>query len=488
MIRPLLYDIRRTITSKTVLILIAVILLISLAIIPFTSPATASGGGSWHPGLFYYDGTGYHFFTYVSNQFGDPLSGVHFNVTLSPQGPGGGRAVVSGVNLTDSSGIGRLHLTAMGDYNAVMTVSMGGGSSSSGSSVYGGSPGKIQSFADSPISTAIDSSNSSRGDVQVFYVGDYGSIPSNVSVWVGYVNSSYYYCPKQFCFTESNMTSVQNMQNYHEEFSPTIPTGIVAQGSIMVGLFNQTGAPLVEQLIPLFELRPPAQPRATNVPFIASFFFSTILSFFVPLMVIIGSYSTYGKDRITGVLESILARPITRMGLALSRFLTTIISFSAAVIACVGVVDLLLFHYTGGALSSDYALAVMAGLVVETVAFTGLIFLLSHLVKSTGLLLGLSIVIFLILDFFWSIIIFAITFALGGTLGSEVAIRATINSYYANPAQFLSLINTFFFQSFSGVSIQTSNYGVTVPALIADGVLWATVPFALFLYLAIKRD
>ena len=238
--------------------------------------------------------------------------------------------------------------------------------------------------------------------------------------------------------------------------------------------------------MPVFELtRQQFRPEATNV---ASFFFSTILRFFMPLAAILGAYSSYGKDRLTGVLESVLARPISRRGLAISRFLSTLIALAVAAIASVGIVDLVLNQVLGSALPQDYALAIISGLVVEVAAFTGLIFLLSHLVKSTGVLLGISIVLFVVLDFFWGLIIFLLTLLLGGTSGSAVAVEATLVSYYANPAQFLQLINVYVFQSSSGISLQSSNYGVTLPAIVLDGLLWAILPFLAFLYLAVKRD
>jgi ABC-type transport system involved in multi-copper enzyme maturation permease subunit len=127
-------------------------------------------------------------------------------------------------------------------------------------------------------------------------------------------------------------------------------------------------------------------------------------------------------------------------------------------------------------------------MVVEVATFTGIIFLLSHLVKSTGALLGISIGMFVILDFLWSFIIFLVALLLGGTPGSAVGIEATLISYYANPAQFVQLVNTYTFQSVFGILIPSSSYGVTVPAIILDGILWAVVPFVLFLYLATRRD
>jgi ABC-2 type transport system permease protein len=226
-------------------------------------------------------------------------------------------------------------------------------------------------------------------------------------------------------------------------------------------------------------------PLATDV---ASSFFAGILSFFVPLVAVIGSYSSYGKDRITGVLESVLARPVTRRGVAISRFLSTILAISIATIASVGIVDLILNSVIGSSLSASYMLSIVAGLLVEISAFTGLVFLFSHLFKSTGALLGLSIGLFIFLDFFWGLIIFLLTIALGGTIGSAVFLQATIISYYANPAQFVALVNIFVLQTTSGIAIQASNYGLTLPALVLVGIFWSVAPFIIFLYLAVKRD
>jgi len=432
--------------------------------------------------VYYRDQAGYHFIAYISNQYGDPIAGVHINVTLT------GNMTWVGQATTDSSGLAATLLNVpQGNYGVSVTEISSNSYIGIGSGyVESSAPGRVQSLGSySTISRVVDRSNSSRNDVQVFWAGDYGAIPSGFSLYYKYLNqSSFGFSGKPYPFNESQMVFLVSLSDYRGIFNPTLPSG--SQGIVWFELFNQTKQAVSWNEFSLSELRPRIQP--SNASLIASFFFSTFLSFFVPLMAIIGSYSSYGKDRITGVLESILARPITKLGLGLSRFLTTFMSFSLAGIACVGVVDLLLFRFGGAYLPGNYALAMMGGLVVEFAAFTGLIFLLSHLVKSTGLLLGLSIIMFLILDFFWSILVFLVTFLLGGTSGSALALQVTLASYYANPAQFLSLINTYYFQSASGILIQSSNYGVTAPAIILDGILWASIPFLLFIYLAVKRD
>ena len=333
----------------------------------------------------------------------------------------------------------------------------------------------------------MDKYNASKNDIQVFYAADYGGIPSSYSLFFKVLTSplSSFSC-KGNCFNETEMTRLGNLNNYLEIFDPPILTGLNATAEVWFELFASNGTAVGTTHFPAFLLR---QPRQTiMVSGIASFFFSGVLGFFIPLMAIIGSYSSYGKDRLSGVLESVLARPVTRLGLSMSRFLSTVLAFTLAAAAAVGVADLLLSSIGGSSLDQSYVLAIIAGLAVEATAFTGLIFLLSHLLKSTGALLGISIGLFVVLDFFWSLIIYLLTLLLGGTSGSAVALEATFLSYYANPAQFIALINVYILQSSSGVLLQPSSYGVTLPAIILDGILWAVAPFLAFLYLAVKRD
>jgi ABC-2 type transport system permease protein len=238
-------------------------------------------------------------------------------------------------------------------------------------------------------------------------------------------------------------------------------------------------------IIPLLSLG--SSIGASEASSIAALFFSGVFGVFMPLMAIIGSYSTYGKDRLTGVLESVLARPVTRLGLAISRFLSTVIAFALAVAAAVAVIDALVSIIAGAVLDQTYLVIIVGGLVVEAAAFTGLVFLLSHLLRSSGALLGISIVLFIVFDLFWGLIVFLVAILLSGGIGSTGEVQATIDLYFANPSQFITLINAYLQQSKSGSFLQ-SGVSLSLWAVVLDGILWTVVPFALFLYLAVKRD
>ncbi len=103
-IRPFLYDFKNTITSKTVIILVAIILLISLTIIPLTSIRSIGGTGvPSSPILYYQEGVspniGYHYLTYFTNQYGDGISGATVTVTFT--GPSNHTSTV----VTNASGL-----------------------------------------------------------------------------------------------------------------------------------------------------------------------------------------------------------------------------------------------------------------------------------------------------------------------------------------------------------------------------------------------
>ena len=484
MIRPFLYDLKRTLTSKSVLIITAIILLISLTIIPLATPRTTSLTSTSNvlSVLYYYDSGAFHFLVFTEDQFGNAISQSGISLNLSNyQGSFNQTVPVQ----TDSSGMGTATITAPNTGYYLLQVSLSSGSSkaSFGSSVSIVPQGIVTAFQGSALTIVTDKSNASKRDLQVIFAGAYGSLPTSYSV--------YYKVTPAYAtgnFNRTQMTFFQNLTSYERVFDLPFLSGVDPQNIVWIAIFKNGSVTAVETPQEFgYEMFRPTRfvPVATDV---GSFFFAGILSFFVPLVAVIGSYSSYGKDRITGVLESVLARPVTRRSLAISRFLSTILAITIATIASVGIVDLILGIVTGSTLSSSYILAIIAGLVVEIAAFTGLVFLFSHLFKSTGSLLGLSIGLFIFLDFFWNFIVFLLAAVLGGTLGSAVYLQATIISYYANPAQFLNLVNIFFFQSTNGLAIQGSNYGLTLPTLVFVGIVWSVAPFIIFLYLAVKRD
>ena len=502
---PLFYDFRRTLTSKSVLITIAVLILISFAVIP---NLTAIGGGfvgNSNPSpsvVGYYENSAYHFIMYASNQFGQGVSGYTANLNLSvPAGQ-----LYRGSGTTNSSGFATFSIAAPqnGNYTLNATIIFPGGTQTESSggftpflqfnkngtqspvpagnvvSILGGSNG---------IGTITDNTNSSRSDVRVFYVAPFGQVPSNYALYYKLVNSTggSVGLPNPL-YNQSQMQLLGTLTGYVNTFPPpTVPAGYTPNSYFVFELFYPNGTVIQPQLLFVSQLYAPAAPpiQTTNL---VSLFFAEIFAIFIPLVAIIGSYNSYGKDRVTGVLESVLSRPVTRRGLSISRYLSTFAGMAVAIIIAIGVLDGIVYHFGHTFVDSTILLVSTGAFLVELAAFVGIMMFLAHLVKSSGALIGIGIGLFILMDFFWSLIAVGIAAATHIGFGTPAYNQITISLQFANPAQFVSLVLTYLTSSTSGLLVTPSQYGITIPSLVAAGVLWIVIPFAIYLYLATKRD
>ena len=71
MTNPLLYDVKRSLTSKSVLIMMVVLILFSFALVPsFTATSTGPGSNNYAytQAYAYYDSSGYHFLAFAWNR------------------------------------------------------------------------------------------------------------------------------------------------------------------------------------------------------------------------------------------------------------------------------------------------------------------------------------------------------------------------------------------------------------------------------------
>ncbi len=218
---------------------------------------------------------------------------------------------------------------------------------------------------------------------------------------------------------------------------------------------------------------------------------SEILGFLIPILSVFAAYLTYGKDRTSGVIESVIKRPITRGQLINSRFLSNSVAIIGSVALSVIIADLIIHHYFGLYLSASFTLYFIWTYIVEGLAFLAIVYLFSHITKSQGSLLGGAIALFVVMDLFWSIIPIAILSALRISPSSNAYISASVAFDYASPAGYSTLVQALFTNKIGFVSSNTINpslFGITAPILIIAGILWMIVPFFLAYWLATTRD
>jgi ABC-2 type transport system permease protein len=478
-VRPFTYDFRRTLTSATVVAVIIITVVLSGAFVPFLR--AAAPGSSITPsnigGVAYYDNsTGVNVLAYSFNQFGQPISGTAINVTATS-----GTTAQSASQLTNGSGYA--HVTIDLPYPAFgagnfLSVTAGGIGNQLQIPQASGFPTDLFSV----VSPVIDQSNSSKIDVGVFASGLLGTPPKNYGVYFA-IN------PTSGPGNASGMTPLGHMSSYFQVFSFPPGTKISPNDSILFSVFDPSGAEVLGYGMGGASFQTSAvYQQYFVVQNLASGFVAGLLGLFVPLMAVLASYSTYGKDRVSGVLESVLARPVSRKGLSISRFTSTSLAMVVAVVLATIALDVVCYFAAGFLLSWSFLGTVIGALSVEAVAFVGLLFALSRVIKSGGALVGVGVGLWAILELFWSLIIYLVAVLLHLDLGSATYYRLTVDSGFFNPAQFYSLVSTLSSSSFSGISFSPADYGITPYTLVAAGILWVVLPFALFLYLAVKKD
>lgn len=539
MAHPVLHDIRRVFFSKTVLV--AMILLVAISFILIYGFSVTSSSQIQPPNsevLSWYDSSGtYHFLVFESNQFGQPISSVTLQANLTastfsltynePITNPGSYPLYQGPSVTtNSSGEAEFTIQVptsdINQVNANYTVQIvthepNGFSESleaskstpysvsialaNGNSTYlPASPEQVVSITDNSIGMATNSSNSQKQDLLITWAGNNGSLPTGYSLYYEFFNDSCIQIQSGECgssfsppsyLSESNMTFLATLTTYQEILSPPQLEANLGNASVVAfGLFSSTG---YSALSPAYYQTSQLYPAAQSISLgeadqVVVSFLSAIYALCIPLIAIIGSYNSYGKDRVSGVLESVLVQPVSRRNLALSRFFATFTGMAIAISVSMGVVDGLVYYYAKAFISTNILLGSIGAFCVELGAFIGLTMLLSRVVKSSGLLMGIGIGLFLIFDFLWGILILLISFITRTAIGSNAYTSYQVAAQFVNPAQFIQLVITYLTGQGSAGLISPSQYGITIPSLVATGILWVAAPLAGFLYLATKRD
>ncbi|MDG6933125.1 MAG: ABC transporter permease subunit [Nitrososphaerota archaeon] len=479
---PLLYDVRRAFTSKGVLAVMIFIIVFSLAIIPLIGNSQVSLPPPISQVAYSVidEPNGFNILFYVYNSFGQPLSGVTLNVTSSTPG------LFSQVTKSNSSGFAFMVIpypnqNTTTSYLATLQSSLNSNvvgiqllppSSKIGSIELG------QPEPPATLGTVADPNNSSRTDIFVFAVGPNFTKPDD---------SIYYQITAQNLPPSlSNMTPLSRVSNYVSSAYITVPSDANPADFLWIVLATSNGTILISEGSPVQSYLSVAPQLNANE--LASTFFSSLLGLFVPLMAIIGAYSVYGRDRVTGILESVLVRPVTRRGVLVSRYVSIVAAVTLATVITILIVDLIVWYEIKEALGMTFVLESVGSLFVEIAAFVGIIFIVSQFTKSTGALIGSGIGLFLVLDLLWSLLLALAVTATGVSFGSLSALRLQVDLSFVNPSQFIGLLQILQFRSLSGIPIQPSQFGITPVTLILTGALWVAVPVLLAIRIVRSRD
>jgi len=471
------YDFKRALSSKTMIITTVIIILLGSAIISFINVPNFSAPTQNISFAIYAKNSNYEILAYSYNIFGDPLPNVKIDVNLiNGTSDGNTKIVFSTSSNSNTTGFAILQVPS----NIVAdTLSF---NSSIGISLSLPFMKLIQDislsgvFVMNSITFVQSISNSTRFDLLVFYVGENGTKPLGYTVYARPFNSI-------------QERELGNLDNYYKLFKMDDYTG-----RVQIIIKDNNG-----QIVSQGFINVNMEQTSTNYDQLIYNFISSIMVLIIPLMVILAGYNLYGKDRINGILDFIHSLPITRTILGISRYASILIMAIVAIPLSLGFADLLFYIKVNNLFSATFWYVSFVGLIVTSCALLGLIMIFSLLVRSTGTLIAISIILWLIFALFWNVIIISVSTALGIGLFTRDYYYILLQSYFFNPMEYFSLLQFYVTNNISlggfgppanlaGIPANPAAYGITLPNLIITGLVWSVVPFIIYIYLLRKRE
>ncbi|MGI0156437.1 MAG: ABC transporter permease subunit, partial [Thermoplasmata archaeon] len=401
--------------------------------------------------IYYYDGTAYHLLIWTYDAGGDPVADVSVRLGVSLAGEG--EPPTASYSATgNAQGELQFVIPAPDQGGTVLTVESVALATSRPITVSWGdflspgfflylsnmAPGSVEGI--NQITMTGTGYYSSQSQVLLFAAGPNGSAPVGLSVMTCSFSQPPFPGlgpPRQNC-TGLPTQSLGAADGYWSHYPlPSYPAG--ATGA-MVEVVNSSGF-FVESIT--FGLTAVAGGGSTYVSsapgasILSSF--TGAASFFLPLTALVATYWTYARTRLSGALEPILARPVTRRGIFLSRYAAVALALVVAVLAEVWILDAGASGLVGEPIPAPLLVALVGGSLVAALGFAGILFLGAHVVRSVGGFLALGIGLLLALWFFWSTVLLLLLFAASSSLSSVGATSVATLSLLFAPPQFPGL-------------------------------------------------
>jgi Cu-processing system permease protein len=400
----LLRDMVRSIRTPGVLIAIVLLVLGGAVVSELFVKAAPVGGGGYSLTILYNNSSGYQltFFVYEGN--GHPVDSASISLVVTGPTPPGS-ILVNRTEKTDSQGF------------AVFAWAGPEGSPLNGTSdsyvlkvisPYGSSETRA------PLPTPNPGSPLGFGTVHLISVGSFVVIPY-VQVSFGYANGSvpagtsleYLYGVTVDNVSQEIMGYVGNVTTNPESLRVSLPAAAEAPGGpLSFMLVNSSGNYLDgnDFAAPSFNVTSGSQTSEGSALASADGY----LSLLVPFAAVIVADVEYGRDRLSGALEPLIALPLTRGRILLQRYAASVLVLSGASTAALAE-----FELQTAAHSISVPGVLFVGLWTSTifvgVAFLGLTFLFSHVLRSQGTVMATGIGLVLVYGALWSLLVLLVT-------------------------------------------------------------------------------
>ncbi|MGC8516034.1 MAG: ABC transporter permease subunit [Thermoplasmata archaeon] len=488
--RAFFFDFRKTVTGKFSIAMIIVILLFSVIVgLVFGSFSSSSSNNSLNS-IGYYENNSLHIAVLGTDQYGNTISGLPISVGYNGSYFNGTSDSYGFFNATIPVILNQTLVEANGfeyfQYN-YSSSSINSGFADFGTVYYSNSSNPKLAFFNADVvniwSVAQKSSSTNRS-IALFYVGPDGTKAPPMTLYANPVaNNVAVNVPAPG--TNISTKGLIDLGTYSNFSYIVIPAGVGVHngtGTFQLYLVNLTGNVYQSTVVDLYTNVSTSQ---VTIVFLAVI--SELFAFLMPLLAIFSAYLYYAKDKTNGTMESILSRPVTRGRLIASRFLSNVVVSLIALAAGIAAIDVLSSRYTGVFLPEYQVLDIIWAYFVIATAFIGLVYLIAQLTKSTGLVLGISIVFYIVLVLFWSTLSsLLLPLALGLVPGTIPYSHAYIIINSFSPIGYANLVTTYLEDNIVGISF--FSLGVSFTEILIVGIVWLIVPFGLAFMLARNRD
>lgn len=330
-----------------------------------------------------------------------------------------------------------------------------------------------------------------RRQLSIWYEGNQGTVSPDIKLYYGKLNSiknGY----NTSSLTETNFTYYGTYSSFSQK---TInPSNLTSTNSswYVFALFTPGGKLLALDPIQIYY---PTSVSQVNTQFFGTEM--TIVGLFVPLMAVTSGYLTFGKERASGALKSTLVRPVTRIGVISSRYLSNVTAIFIASVVAFLVSSLVFNDLLGVGLPMDTIYYGLFTILISIAAYTGVIYLASSILRSQGSILAAAIGTFIVLDFLWSslllpVIPFAIIIGVFRAVpGSIEFARGYFTLFYFSPSGYTNIASYIITNQnpiYTTGNVTGAQLGVTPLKYVLGGILWIIIPAALAVAAFIKRD
>ncbi len=460
-------------------------------------------------GFEYYSAGAFHVDLWVVDVIGDPVAGVQVNLVVTPTTnettfppPPPPPALFNETLVSNATGqVAFDVLLAPGQYDATFHSTYPARPLTQltgelfGATVLDSAPGGVPTPLLSPLVTVATGYYVESARLLAVWGGPNGSSPVGDSVVACGAVLDFFQPGPQNCSGLATTPPVA-LTGYRTLLPlPTValpPVGQDQQAYLLLEIVNATGAVLfvTQEFFP-----------ATPEPSIVSSnsgpgpgllgAFAADLALLVALAAFLIVYWSYARPRLSGTVEMVLVRPVTREGLFLTRYLAMAIVLAAAGAATVLLFDLGVTELLAQPLPPAFVAALFGSFLAAGMGFAGITFLAAHAFRSSRGVLALGIGLLLVCSLFWNILVALVAYFAGlSAANATAAAELVARSQLLAPPQFPAIVSGLLTEG-EVYGIGSASYagaGVTAAWVVAAALAWIVGTFVLTYWRVHTRD